>query len=106
MTRDAQPTLFPVETQPRLLTDRQAFALELLQRAGGEGLRADEVGAELCERRGRHSAGDRCQFDKANGLDVLRALRTKGYARSRRDGSWHAVEAESDASFGAFPEGF
>lgn len=98
-----QRALFDVEPQPARLTDRQAFVLELLQRAGADGLLADEVGAALCERKGRHPAGRRCDFDKANGLGVLRALWTKGVARSRRDGTWLAtVAAPGDASFGDF----
>lgn len=106
MTRAAHPTLFPVESPPRPLTDRQASALELLQRAGSDGLRADELGAALCERNGRHAAGDRCEYDKANGLGVLRALRTKGVARARRDRTWRATASTSHAGPVELPEGF
>lgn len=106
MTRSAQPSLFPVAAQPRSLTDRQSAALDLLTRAGADELAADELGAALCELRGRHAAGDRCAFDKQNGLGVLRALRTKGYARARRDGTWRAISSDAEAGSGELPEGF
>jgi hypothetical protein len=78
--RPGQLTLF--DEHPRL-TDRQAYALDLTRAAGPEGLPADELGALLCEIRGRHPAGGRCEWDAQNGLHVLRALREKGLVRYR-----------------------
>jgi hypothetical protein len=43
-----------------------------------DGLDADEVGALLCERNGRHDRGVRCAYDSSNGQGVLKALRKKG----------------------------
>jgi hypothetical protein len=88
-----QPTLFDPPVVDKPLTDRQQFVVELLQRAGREGLAADEVGANLCERKGKHPAGDRCEWCSKNGLQVLRSLRSRhGKVKSRRNGSWYALD--------------
>lgn len=110
-----EPTLFSVEPVVEV-TVRQQFVLDALGALPNEGLRADEVGAMLCARRGRHSAGTRCEYDSSNGTGVLKALKKKGLVRRRRDGSWLALaSAESrehgsaDASAqgpGDFPEGY
>lgn len=86
-----------VDQAPRL-TDRQQFALQQLRGAGGEGLHADELGALLCERNGRHPAGTRCVYDGQNGNQILRALRAKGLAGYRRGrgqtpGAWISTTA-------------
>jgi hypothetical protein len=78
---------------PPKLTDRQQFALELLERAGAEGLSADEIGAAWCEQRGRHSALTRCTYCGRNGQGLANELKAKGLARYRRkkgdlDGAW------------------
>jgi hypothetical protein len=116
-----EPTLFPVEAVPPTLTERQQFVLEQLRNFGEDGLSADEVGALLCARRGRHDAGTRCEYDSSNGTGVLKALKKKGLARRRRGGTWLALsgpdgggDSSSGASSGAesalgpgeLPEGF
>lgn len=99
MTEQLQ--LIPKEEK---LTDRQEYALKVLRSAGHEGLQATELGAELCARNGRHDAGDRCLDDRRNGLGVLRALRKKGHAKSRRNGTWYATsgveEPDQPARYG------
>lgn len=87
-----EPTLFPVEPVPVQLTERQQFVLEQLRNFGEDGLDADEVGALLCARRGRHDAGTRCEYDSSNGTSVLKALKKKGLVRKRgRGGTWLAL---------------
>lgn len=78
---DGQLALLP-ET-PRL-TDKQRYILDAVHRAGADGLQADEAGALWCELHGRHTAGDRCQFDGSSGKAVLHSLRAKGLVRYRR----------------------
>lgn len=103
-----EPTLFPVEPVPAALTERQQFVLDELRRYE-DGLDADEVGAMLCERNGRHDRGTRCDWDASNGRSVLKALRKKGLVRSRRGGTWLALErgddgrARTDSRVGASP---
>lgn len=102
------------------LTDRQQFALELVERRGVDGIHADEVGAALCERNGRHSADDRCRFDGSSGNEVLKALRGRDLVRYRRGsngkpGYWQATTANAQqpaptkpgvVPYNEFPEGF
>jgi hypothetical protein len=87
-----EPTLFPVEPVEPTLTERQEYVLDELRRQE-DGLDADEVGALLCERNGRHDRGVRCPYDSSNGQGVLKALRKKGLARRRRGGTWVALRA-------------
>lgn len=89
----AQPLFEPPEPVVNL-TDRQQFVLDALRRHQEDGLSSDEVGALLCERKGRHDAGVRCDWDSSNGHSVLNALRKKGLARRRRGGTWVALRAE------------
>lgn len=88
----SEPTLFPVEPVEPTLTERQEYVLDELRRQE-DGLDADEVGALLCERNGRHDRGVRCPYDSSNGQGVLKALRKKGLARRRRGGTWVALSA-------------
>lgn len=88
------------------LTDRQAFALAELERVP-DGLPADEVGARLHERRGKHDAGVRCEWCPTDGRAVLVELRHKGLVVRRRSGLWQLLRrATGPADFGEFPEGF
>jgi hypothetical protein len=96
------------------LTDRQAFVYGQLQAhtVQGDGLTADEVGAELHARAGKHEAGVRCQWCHQEGVSVLKALRKKNLAKRRRAGGWVALGAERaesdspDPTTDPFPDGF
>lgn len=105
-----QPTLFPVPTADySALTDRQRFVYDLLCAHPLDGLEADEVGAALCERAGRHDRGSRCDWDAVNGRSVLRALRKKGMAKKPRAKGWVPLGtegAENPVEADPFPEGY
>jgi hypothetical protein len=100
------------------LGDRQHFVLELVERAGTDGVSADEAGAAWCAERGKHPVEERCEFDGKTGNDVLRSLRAKGLVRYRkrtpdREGGWVAVDASEpppapsgSVPYNEFPEGF
>lgn len=76
-------TLF--ETPPVVkLTERQELALAIVERAHEDGVHTEEVGAELCARRGKHSADDLCQWCGSNGKAVLEELQAKGLVQYRR----------------------
>lgn len=75
---------------PPKLTDRQAFVLEELVRSR-EGLYAEDVGAMLHARAGKHQDYHRCQWCSKDANGVLRALRQKGLAKRRRAGLWQAT---------------
>ena len=89
----------------RPLTDRQQHALDYLTAAGHTGRTADEVGAELCARRGKHAAGDRCVWCAKAGNEVLRALRRHGKVKQLRNGTgcWVALELPEDAGDDRYP---
>lgn len=96
---------------PKPLTARQQHALDVLTRAGHGGLTSDEVGAALCELRGKHPAGDRCVWCSSNGRGVLVALRKRKLVKQRRDGTgtWVALDlpaAPAPAEVDPFPPGF
>lgn len=88
----AEVELHPEPTVKPELTDRQQHALEFVRRSGRAGASVDEVGAAWCAHRGKHSDDTRCEWDGQSGRDVLKALRKKGKVKSRRDGSWYALE--------------
>lgn len=75
----------PVELGVKL-TERQQFALELVGRL--QPVESDEVGAHLCERRGKHPSDQRCEWDAQNGRGVLRALRAKGFVQQKKGSGW------------------
>lgn len=86
-----------IEAPPKL-TDRQQFALELVQRAGTDGVHAEEIGAAWHAHHGKHDADARCMYDGSNGKQVLNELKRKGLVRYRRGnasrpGFWLAVGA-------------
>jgi len=81
-----QPTLVDVAAEPKL-TDRQRFAYESIQ-ASDTGLYADEVGAILHERQGRHHQDQRCEWCARTGLDVLRSKAVAPLVIRRRSGLW------------------
>jgi hypothetical protein len=88
------------------LTPRQDFVFGQLKAhtAQGDGLTADEVGALLCERAGRHDSGTRCDFDARNGRAVLKALRKKGLAKNSRARGWVALSVSRGEAHGYNPE--
>jgi hypothetical protein len=97
------------------LTDRQAFVLELVTQAGADGVHADEVGAALDARRGKHPRDVRCQWCGRNGQQMLESLKKKGlvrYRRGNRDrpGFWQlpgaAEPRRSSVPYNDFPEGY
>lgn len=77
-----------VEAEGRL-TERQRSALEVVGRL--QPVAADEIGAALCERRGKHPADQRCDWDAQSGREVLRALQRKGLVTRKRDAGWVLV---------------
>ena len=76
----------------RPLTERQQFVLELLQNAGPDGLTPDDVGRQLHGHQGKHSDEELCQWCPVAAREVLRALRNRGKVKSRRTGSWYALD--------------
>jgi len=82
-----QLPLLETPAQPRL-SDRQAFALEQIRRAGGSFLEAD-LGALLHSRSGKHEQHERCDYCAFDGLQMLKRLRTKKLVkRERKTGLW------------------
>jgi hypothetical protein len=77
------------------LTARQQIALEALERAA-DGLTADELGAVLHERAGRHYADQRCEWCTSDGRQVARALRTKHLTVRRKTGYWQSLRKPPD----------
>ena len=73
--------LFDLPEQPKL-TDRQKRALELVEAAGWDGLRTDELGAAL--HHPKHELNERCSFCVSAGTEVGSALRRKGLVQQRR----------------------
>lgn len=112
-----QLALIDVPAAPAL-TDRQQHALDAITAAGADGIHSDELGALLCERNGKHSAGDRCQWCTKNGLGVLNRLRELGLVRYRSKlKAWTATGTPDPPSeprpakpgtvpYNQFPEGF
>lgn len=113
-----QATLFEVEPSLPKLRDRQQYALDEISAAGAEGIHTDELGALLCQRNGRHPAGDRCTWCSKNGLDVLNRLRELGLVRYQAKlKAWTATGIPDLSSetrtakpgtvpYNQFPEGF
>ena len=115
-----------VDVQPAAkLTERQQAVLDALQRAGHDGLDADQAGAiahELKAGRWQHSRDERCLYCAQDGLQILRRLRDLGLARYRRanrsrslPGVWLAADVNSDPArdlaaervhYNEFPPGF
>ena len=83
----AQRPLFALP--PATLTDRQAQALEHLQNAGADGLTGADLGRLM---------GSGPHYAKTVGLELLRVLKKKGHARSRRAGVWVAVRLPVEAT--------
>lgn len=74
------------------LTERQEFALRAIEKADG-GLAADELGAALHERRGKHDRGLRCEWCQSEGQGVAGELRRKGLVVRRRSGCWESLRS-------------
>ena len=68
------------------LTDRQALALTLIREHAP--IRSEVLGAYLCERTGRHSRLDACQWCTSNGRAVGEELHRKELVRYVRRSGW------------------
>ena len=79
----------PVEPAIKL-TERQRFALEAIGRL--QPISSDELGALLCERRGKHTADERCDWDGSNGRQCAASLRAKGLVVRKRTVGWTLPE--------------
>lgn len=77
------------------LTDRQEFARAAIERLGP--IAADELGALLHERRGRHGAEERCRWCCQEGKTAGRELRAKGLVTLRRGEGWVLRGAQTAA---------
>lgn len=121
MNEIEQLSLVELPAEPAKRTERQDFILDAVKSAGIDGLLSDEAGALLCERRGRHSRDDRCEWDGQNGKGVLEELKAKDlvyYRRAKRDnpGAWFAVGVAIPVAarptkpgtvpYNEFPEGY
>lgn len=90
---------------PRPLTDRQQYALAVVERAGIDGIHTDELGAALCERNGKHPAGDRCRWCGKAGREVLLALKDRELVRYRAKlKAWVAIRAADQPLSGMLPD--
>lgn len=70
------------------VTDRQSDALLFVERMCGVAL--DELGAFMCERRGKHQQDSRCNWCLDNGSAVAHELHAKGLLERRR-GGWFST---------------
>lgn len=99
------PGLEPPAAHP-MLTDRQALALGVIRERGP--LMSDELGAYLCERRGKHARDEICAWCSPNGTEVAKALQRKGLVTKKRGEGWLAVGypamREASAQIGAGDE--
>jgi len=94
---------------PAKLTARQQRALNLIEAAGWDGLRTDELGAAL--HHPKHGLNERCAFCVSAATEVGAALRRKGVVRQRRrrDANglvftvWTTVDAKPPAHEGDIP---
>lgn len=93
----------PDKKAEKPLTDRQQFILDFVRHGGQAGVHADEAGAAWCAHRGKHSDDTRCEYDGISGREVLRALRRRGHVKSRRDGTWYALEGVVEPTIAAAP---
>lgn len=84
------------------LTDRQAFALTIVREHGP--IRSELLGAYLCERTGRHSHLDGCQWCTSNGKAVGEELHRKSLVVYVRREGWalagHGKQARSSGMLG------
>jgi len=100
--------LFDLPDQPRL-TERQQRAYNLIEAAGWDGLRTDELGAAL--HHPKHELNDRCGWCSSAGNEAGAALRRKGVVRQRRrrDANglvftvWTTADAKPPAHEGEIP---
>lgn len=99
-----QLPLLETPAQPRL-SDRQAFALEQIRRAGGGILEAD-LGALLHGRARKHDPQARCEYCAFDGLQILKRLppprRVRPRSRTAR-ARGHPVLMPSGARSGTKP---
>jgi hypothetical protein len=73
--------LFDLPDEPKL-TERQQRALDLIESAGWDGLRTDELGAAL--HHPKHGLNERCSFCVSAGNEVGAALRRKSLVQQHR----------------------
>ena len=98
--------------EPVKLTDRQQRAHDLIQAAGWDGLRTDELGAAL--HHPKHGLNERCDWCSSAGTAAGAALRRKGLVRQRRrkDANghvysvWTTVDARAPVREFGLPEGY
>jgi len=102
-----QPAL-PGLDRAATLTERQAFALDVITRLGP--LSSEELGARLhawrAERGGRgHGSDERCQWCPSEGASAGRMLAGKGLVKRRRGEGWvpaaYETPREPSAQLGA-----
>ena len=96
-----------------LLTDRQQRAYDLIEAAGWDGLRTDELGAAL--HHPKHGLNERCGWCSSAGNESGSALRRKQLVRQRRrrDANglvysvWTTIDAKPPVGdVGEFPAGY
>lgn len=83
-------------SEPRPLTARQQFALDVLRRSP-DGLTSDELGARWHEERMRlgergHDRDVRCEFCAQTGNELGASLRSRGLVRKRGNRYWQALD--------------
>lgn len=72
-----------VPDTPPKLTDRQQAALDYI--AAHDGVPADELGAHWHSLRGKHPAGDRCDWCETDGRSVVRSKALRDLITYRRN---------------------
>lgn len=85
-----------VPAEPKL-TDRQRYALELLEQYE-LGASAVLIGLAWHTRRGKHDGRQPCAFCESDGRGVLTELRRKGLVVRRRSGLWQSLRIASGGS--------
>ena len=91
----SQPTIPGVAPEPELkLTSRQRYALDVIASHGP--IQSVELGAYLCERRGKHSHDVVCEWCQSSGKEVGRALAKRGLVKRRRGEGWVPADWQPD----------
>lgn len=99
----AQNTLIKEAATAKPLTERQQAVLDLVTRAGIDGIDADMAGALLHSlKKGRwaHTSDERCDWCGRDGNGMLKRLAELGQVRYRRrkgnvDGAWLATGTDT-----------
>lgn len=85
MTSQPLPGLEPVPDVSRW--PRLSFGYTLIRERGP--IASDEIGAEWCAARGKHSADVRCEWDSQAGKQIGQALRKRGLVLFKRGEGWY-----------------